>query len=78
MWYALGDRYDSQLARHVGAVLAVGALFLYLLGQFIAGGAGLESVTGLPFNTALLIAVGVIVAYTFLGGYLAVAYTDFV
>src|SRR5699024_11604965 len=27
---------------------------------------------------ALLIAVGVIVFYTFLGGYLAVAYTDFV
>lgn len=74
----LGDRYDSQLVRRIGAVLAVAALFLYLLGQFIAGGAGLAAVAGLPFNAALLIAVGVIVAYTFLGGYLAVAYTDFV
>src|SRR5699024_11829740 len=42
------------------------------------GGRGLEMVTGIPYAWALLIAVGVIVFYTFLGGYLAVAYTDFV
>src|SRR5699024_10195719 len=31
----------------------------------------------LSVNVSLLIAVGIIVGYTFLGGYLAVAYTDF-
>src|SRR5699024_2682271 len=42
-----------------------------------AGGQGLSMVTGLSVNVSLLIAVGIIVGYTFLGGYLAVAYTDF-
>ena len=39
---------------------------------------GLASVTGWNFELSLIIATGVIVLYTFLGGYLAVAYTDFV
>ena len=34
-------------------------------------------VTGLPYPIALAIAVGIILVYTFMGGYLAVAYTDF-
>ena len=33
--------------------------------------------TGLPYSIALLLAVGIIILYTYLGGYLAVAYTDF-
>lgn len=74
----LGDRYESKWVRLIAAPIALGALFLYVLSQFIAGGSGLASVTGWSYQTALLVAVGVIVAYTFLGGYLAVAYTDFV
>ncbi|QGU03168.1 Sodium/proline symporter [Corynebacterium kalinowskii] len=74
----LEDRYQSPWVRIVAAPIALGALFLYVLSQFIAGGSGLASVTGLDFKVALLIAVGVIVLYTFLGGYLAVAYTDFI
>ena len=34
-------------------------------------------VTGLGLNTSLVIAVSIILIYTFLGGYLAVAYTGF-
>ncbi|MCQ9352705.1 sodium/proline symporter [Corynebacterium sp. 153RC1] len=74
----LEHRYESKWVRLVAAPVALFCLFLYVLSQFIAGGSGLAVVTGLNFNVALLVAVGVIVLYTFLGGYLAVAYTDFV
>lgn len=74
----LEHRYDSGVVRLVAAVISLFCLFLYLLSQFIAGGSGLSSVTGIDFELSLLIASGVIVLYTFLGGYLAVAYTDFV
>ncbi|MCB1845326.1 MAG: hypothetical protein KDI09_20325, partial [Halioglobus sp.] len=49
-----------------------------VLAQFIAGGRGLEAVAGVSYPVALAVAIGVIVLYTYLGGYLAVAYTDFV
>lgn len=74
----LEHRYNSGWVRIVAALISLFCLFLYLLSQFIAGGSGLASVTGIDFNIALIIAAGVIVLYTFLGGYLAVAYTDFV
>lgn len=74
----LENRYESAAVRMVASILALIGLFLYLMSQFIAGGAGLASVTGVSFNLALIIAVTVIVSYTFLGGYLAVAYTDFI
>lgn len=74
----LEHRYPSKWIRAIAAPVAVFCIFFYVMSQFIAGGRGLEMVTGIPYAWALLIAVGVIVFYTFLGGYLAVAYTDFV
>jgi sodium/proline symporter len=57
--------------------MTVFLLYFYVLAQFIAGGKGMALVTGLPYGAALAIAVGIIMLYTFLGGYFAVAYTDF-
>lgn len=74
----LEHRYESKWVRIVAAPIALVCIFLYVLAQFVAGGQGLEVVTEIGYQPALLIAVGVIVLYTFLGGYLAVAYTDFV
>lgn len=74
----LEHRYPSAWTRAIAAPIAVFCLSFYAMSQFIAGGRGLEMVSGLPYQWSLLIAVGVIVAYTFLGGYLAVAYTDFI
>ncbi|GAA2086974.1 sodium/proline symporter [Brevibacterium salitolerans] len=74
----LEHRYPSKWTRAIAAPIAVFCIFFYVMSQFIGGGRGLEMVTGIPYEWALLIAVGVIVFYTFLGGYLAVAYTDFV
>ncbi|RBP63625.1 sodium/proline symporter [Brevibacterium sanguinis] len=74
----LEHRYPSKWIRAIAAPIALFCIFFYVLAQFIAGGRGLEMVTGISYGWALFIAVGVIVFYTFLGGYLAVAYTDFV
>lgn len=73
----LENRYPSRWTRAIAAPIALFCMFFYVLAQFLAGGQGLAMVTGLSVNVALIIAVGVIVGYTFLGGYLAVAYTDF-
>ena len=61
----------------MGGLLTVFLLGFYVLAQFIAGGKGMALVTGIDYPLALAIAVGVILVYTFMGGYLAVAYTDF-
>jgi SSS family transporter len=74
----LEHRYPSPWTRAIAAAVALFCMFFYVLAQFLAGGQGLAMVTGLSVDVSMIIAVGVIVGYTFLGGYLAVAYTDFV
>jgi sodium/proline symporter len=73
----LEKRYPSPAIRLFAGLLTVFLLGFYVLAQFIAGGKGMALVTGIPYPLALAIAVGIILVYTFMGGYLAVAYTDF-
>lgn len=73
----LEKRYPSPAVRLIGGTLTVFLLGFYVLAQFIAGGKGMALVTGIDYPIALAIAVLVILVYTFMGGYLAVAYTDF-
>ena len=73
----LEKRYPLPAVRLIGGALTVFLLGFYVLAQLIAGGKGMALVTGLDYPLALAIAVFVILIYTFMGGYLAVAYTDF-
>ena len=73
----LEKRYPLPAIRLVSGLLTVFLLGFYVLAQLIAGGKGMALVTGLDYPVALAIAVAVILIYTFMGGYLAVAYTDF-
>ncbi len=73
----LEKRYPSPAVRLVAGSLTIFLLGFYVLAQLIAGGKGMALVTGISYPIALAIAVGIILAYTFMGGYLAVAYTDF-
>jgi sodium/proline symporter len=73
----LENRYPSPATRLIAASLTVFLLSFYVLAQFIAGGKGMALATGLSYPMALFISLAIIIAYTFLGGYLAVAYTDF-
>ena len=72
----LEKRYPSPAVRLFAGALTVVLLGCYVLAQFIAGGKGMAMVSGLDYPLALAIAVTVILLYTFMGGYLAVAYTD--
>ncbi|MGO2132565.1 MAG: sodium/proline symporter [Halomonas sp.] len=74
----LEKRYPSKWVRLIAAGLSVFLLGAYVLAQFIAGGKGLELVTGLSYELSLAIAIAVILGYTLMGGYGAVAYTDVV
>lgn len=74
----LEHRFGSPAVRLVAAPIALFAMFFYVLAQLLAGGQGLSLVTGLDLSLALMIAIGIILIYTFLGGYLAVAYSGFV
>ncbi len=73
----LEHRFPSKWTRIIAVSIALFCIFFYAMAQFIAGGRGLEMVTGQPYALTLAAAIGVILVYTFLGGYLAVAYTDF-
>ncbi|MDX1405838.1 MAG: sodium/proline symporter [Woeseiaceae bacterium] len=73
----LEKRYPSPAVRLVSGSITIFLLGFYVLAQLIAGGKGMALVTGISYPIALAIAVGIILAYTFMGGYLAVAYTDF-
>jgi sodium/proline symporter len=75
----LENRYPHPATRLVAGTLSILFLFFYVLAQFIAGGKGMALVTGLPYWASLLIAVGIILLYlnTYLGGYFAIAWTEF-
>jgi len=72
----LEKRYPSPAVRLIAGVLTIFLLSCYVLAQLIAGGKGMALVVGVPYSLALTIAVAIILIYTLLGGYLAVAYTD--
>lgn len=73
----LEKRYPLPAVRLFAGTLTVFLLGFYVMAQFIAGGKGMALVTGISYPSALAIAVAIILIYTFMGGYLAVVYTDF-
>ena len=64
--------------RIVSACIIVLFFTLYTSSGLVAGGKLFESAFGLSYTAGLLITLGVVVAYTLLGGFLAVSLTDFV
>ncbi|PSJ47611.1 sodium/proline symporter PutP [Zobellella endophytica] len=79
----LPDFLENRLADKSGLIRVISAVtilvfFIFYTASGLVGGAILfEKVFGLPYLTALIIGGGVIVAYTFMGGFLAVSWTDF-
>ncbi|HHY37662.1 MAG TPA: sodium/proline symporter [Clostridia bacterium] len=73
----LEKRYECKAITIIGSLISIVFLSCYVIGQFIASGKTLETLTGWPFAVSLLIGVGVIIGYTVSGGYLAVCWTDF-
>ncbi|MEN7972619.1 MAG: sodium/proline symporter PutP [Verrucomicrobiota bacterium] len=67
----------NRLLRTLSAVFILVFFLIYTASGFVAGAKLFESVFGLPYHSALLIGVVVIISYTALGGFMAVSWTDF-
>ena len=67
----------NRLLRVLSACFILVFFLIYTASGFVAGAKLFESVFGLPYHSALLIGVVVIIAYTALGGFMAVSWTDF-
>jgi sodium/proline symporter len=78
----LPDLFARRADSHQRALRLVAALLIfvfylvYTASGFVAGAKLFETVYGIDYQSALLVGGGVIVAYTFFGGFLAVAWTD--
>ncbi|PRX47497.1 sodium/proline symporter [Prauserella shujinwangii] len=76
----LESRFEdrTRLLRLVSAVVIVVFFTTYVASGLVAGGVLFEEVFGVDSTLAITVAVAVIVVYAFLGGFLAVSFTDVV
>jgi sodium/proline symporter len=70
-------RDKSKALRMVSALFIVIFFLIYTASGFVASGKLFSTVFGLTYFQALLIGALVVVIYTFLGGFMAVCWTDF-
>lgn len=68
----------TRMLRLVSAVVIVIFFTLYTSSGMVAGGKLFDEVFGLDYELGLFLTAGVVIAYTLLGGFLAVSMTDFV
>ena len=76
----LGERFAdrSHLLRVISSLVIVVFFALYTASGMVAGGKLFESAFGFDYALGLWITAGVVLAYTMIGGFLAVSLTDFV
>ena len=74
----LERRYPGNATRAIAGCISIVFVGGYVLAQFLSAGKTMAVLLDVPFAPAIIIGAGVIVFYTFAGGYLAVAWTDFV
>lgn len=75
----LANRFGDPA--HLLRLSSVAVIFLSLAGyvaaQLTATGKAIQAILGIDYGTGMLIGGGIIIVYTFLGGFLAVSWTDF-
>src|SRR5690606_6176400 len=71
-------RFDdrSRLLRILSALVILVFFAIYCASGVVAGARLFESMFGLPYGQAMLWGAAVTIAYTFIGGFLAVSWTD--
>ncbi|MBN2208084.1 MAG: sodium/proline symporter [Candidatus Coatesbacteria bacterium] len=67
---------DKKHLRVLSAVILIVFLMFYVSAQFVASGKALGATFGFSYAQSVLIGAAVIVFYTMMGGFFAVAYTD--
>lgn len=68
----------SPLIRLVMAIFILIFFIIYTSSGFVAGGKLFNTIFGIPYEYAICLGAFVIVFYTFVGGFLAVCWTDFI
>ena len=71
-------RDRSRLLRILSSLVIVIFFTLYTSSGMVAGGKLFESAFGLDYSLGLWVTAGVVLAYTMIGGFMAVSLTDFV
>ncbi len=71
-----GDSH--HLLRGVSVVVILTMVTAYVAAQMVASGKAFGTFMGMDYTTAVLMGAAITTAYTFVGGYKAVAYTDVV
>ena len=76
----LEERFEdkSHTLRLMSALVIIVFFTLYTSAGMVAGGKFAVSAMGMDYTTGILLMGGIVVAYTALGGFLAVSLTDFV
>lgn len=69
---------DKHLISFVSVICILVFFTIYTASGFVACGKLINSVFGVPYVPALIIGMVVVLAYTLMGGYLAVCSTDFI
>ena len=72
----LEKRYESIPVKVIAIIISVFGLGGYVLAQFLSAGQTMVALFGFPLAIGLPIGAAVILIYTFIGGYFAVAWTD--
>lgn len=67
----------SKILRVLSASFILFFFLIYTSSGFVAGATLFENVFNLDYQVALLLGAIIVISYTFLGGYLAVSWTDF-
>jgi SSS family transporter len=73
----IADRYYSQAARVIAALVILIAFVVYISAQVIAGGLIANALFGVSLTTGMIAFTLIVLAYTAIGGMVAVVYTDF-
>lgn len=73
----IGSRYYSKTARTIAASIVLMAIVVFIQAQIVAGGLVANIVFGLPRTEGMLLFTAILLAYTMVGGMVAVVYTDF-
>ncbi|MFQ6003926.1 MAG: sodium/proline symporter [Woeseia sp.] len=76
----ISARFDDRLhiLRGIAVVIILTMVCAYVTAQMVASGKALSSFIGMDYESAVILGALIIIAYTFVGGYKAVAYTDVV
>ncbi|SDO10772.1 sodium:solute symporter family protein [Alkalicoccus daliensis] len=72
----IGDRFDSNIARLIGAIATIIISFTYIIGQLSGSGVVIGRLLNLPASTGVMVGVVVIAIYASLGGMKGVTWTQ--